>query len=111
MPNNSMLHKVGLHPLTAFAMILVDWMLFGSDVTGIGWGISCLIAMALVVPCVLIQRFAYKDDWGLALAKGMIVGIITAIPTPLPAILTAAGGVAGALGSPRNAIADNERKP
>jgi hypothetical protein len=37
-----------------------------------------------------------KEPWGLAIGKGMIIGVLTAIPTPLPSILTFGGGVLGA---------------
>ena len=95
---NSKLHKLGLHPAVAFAMIIVDVMLFSADGTGVGWIISCLVAAALTIPCILFQRYAYHDNWGIAIAKGMLIGIITAIPTPLPAIITGTGGVMGAIG-------------
>ncbi|MDP8218404.1 MAG: hypothetical protein P9M03_06740 [Candidatus Theseobacter exili] len=95
----SVLHKIGLHPLTACGMLVVDWMLFSADVTGVGWLISCLVAAVLVMPCVLIQKFAYSDAWSIAIAKGAIIGLITAIPTPLPSIITGAGGVMGTIGS------------
>ena len=97
--NKHIIHKIGLHPLTAFGMLAVDWMLFSADSTGVGWLISCMVAAVLVIPCILIQRYAYKDDWSIAIAKGVIVGIITAIPTPLPAIITGVGGIMGAIGS------------
>jgi hypothetical protein len=96
--NKQILQKIGLHPFVAFGMIVVDMMLFGSDATGIGWVFSCAVGMILIIPCVLLQKFAYKDDWISALAKGVIIGVITAIPTPLPAILTGVGGVMGFIG-------------
>jgi hypothetical protein len=88
---------VGLHPLVAFALCIVDAMLFGEEVAslGAGWLISVPIALALSVPCTLIQRYSMRDTWGIAISKGMIVGILTAIPTALPSIFTAAGGLAG----------------
>jgi len=90
---------MGLHPLVAIAMILVDLMLFPSDATPVTWIVSVAVALALVIPCVLMQRFAYKDTWAVAISKGMIVGVLTAIPSPLPSIATAAGGVAGLIGA------------
>ena len=82
----------------AFDVIIVDVMLFSADVSGVGWLLSCIIAAALTVPCILFQRYAYKDSWGIAIAKGMLVGIITAVPTALPAVVTGTGGVMGAIG-------------
>jgi hypothetical protein len=91
----SVFHQVGLHPLTALGMIVVDMMLFAPDATGAGWLISCIVAAVLVIPCLLLQRFAYGDSWWAAVAKAMMVGILTAIPTPLPSAITALGGVMG----------------
>ena len=94
-----MARALGLHPLVALSMIVVDAMLFPADATGAGWLLSATVALFLTAPCVLMQRFAYKDSWAVAISKGMIVGILTAIPTPIPSILTAAGGVAGLIGA------------
>jgi len=95
----TLIHKIGLHPLVALGMLGVDWMLFASDLTGVGWALSCAVAAGLVIPCVLAQKYAYGDDWGTAIAKGMMVGILTAIPTPLPSVITGAGGILGLIGA------------
>lgn len=91
------LRQLGLHPLVAFAMVVVDVMLVASDLATAAT-VSVLVALVLTIPCVLLQRYAYKDEWGVAVGKGMIVGILTAIPTPLPAIVTGAGGLVGTIG-------------
>jgi len=105
-PAHSLLQKLGLHPLVAFAMIAVDIMLFGEDAAlgPVGWAVSCAVAAVLTVPCILVQRFAYKDEWKLAISKGVIVGVLTAIPTPLPSIVTAASGVLGAIGAAKGLL-------
>jgi hypothetical protein len=91
------LRQLGLHPLVAFAMVCVDLMLTASDLVTVAT-VSIAVAAVLTVPCVLLQRYVYKDGWGAAIGKGMIVGILTAIPTPLPAVATGAGGVLGLVG-------------
>jgi hypothetical protein len=91
------LRQLGLHPLVAFAMVCVDIMLTASDLVTVAT-VSIAVAAVLTVPCVLLQRYAYKDGWGAAVGKGLIVGILTAIPTPLPAVATGAGGVLGLVG-------------
>lgn len=91
------LRQLGLHPLVAFAMVIVDIMLTAADLMTVAT-VSVIVGLILTIPCTLLQRYAYKDEWGVAVAKGLIVGILTAIPTPLPAIVTGAGGVAGAIG-------------
>ncbi len=91
------LRQLGLHPLVAFSMVVVDLMLTAADLFTAAT-LSIVVAIILTIPCILLQRYAYKDEWGVAIAKGMIVGILTAIPTPLPSIITGAGGIAGAIG-------------
>jgi len=90
---------VGLHPAVAFGMITVDSMLFGPQavVLGTPLSISVAIAMALTVPCILVQKFGMQEDWGLAIGKGMLVGCFTAVPAPLLAAVTFTGGTLGAV--------------
>ena len=54
-------------------------------------------ALALTLPCILIQRYSFKDGWGAAIGKGLLVGVLTAIPLPLGSPATLAGGVIGLL--------------
>jgi len=95
------IQKFGLHPLVAIAMISVDLMLFGPEwaLGPVGWAVSVMVAFALTIPCILLQRFAYRDEWTVAISKGVIIGILTAIPTPLPAIVTGASGILGLIGT------------
>lgn len=92
-----LLRQLGFHPLVAFAMICVDVMLTAADLATAAT-VSVAVALILTIPCILLQHYAYKDSWGVAVGKGMIVGILTAIPTPLPSVITGAGGVLGAVG-------------
>ena len=110
-PLHPFLQKVGLHPLVAFALVSIDWMLFAGDATlgPVGWLISTLIALVLTIPCVLLQRFAYRDSWAAALAKGVLIGVLTAIPTAIPSFFTATGGVLGAIGMLNNKDAANDK--
>jgi hypothetical protein len=94
---NKFLQTIGLDPLVAFAVVAIDFMLFGPDVTGVGWIISCIVGLLLIVPCSMVQHFSFGDKWPAAFAKGIIVGILTAIPTQLPSVVTFSVGVAGLL--------------
>jgi len=78
----------GLHPLTALALFVVDWMLFGEEIAtaGIGWVISLPVGMMLGLAAILIQKYAYKDETMPAVAKGLLAGLLTAIPTPLSSL-------------------------
>jgi len=88
---------IGLHPLVGIGMFAIDWMLFVSE--GATWGgtwiISIGVAVALTIPCILIQRYGFKDAWGLAIGKGCLIGCLTAVPTALPAFVPLTGGVLG----------------
>jgi len=110
--NKNLLKTIGLHPLAAFAFIAVDMMLFGSDLLVVGWIISCIIGILLIIPCTLIQKWAYHDSWGVAVSKGLILGILTAIPTPLPSFITGVSGLLGLIGSTseKNQITPKEIK-
>ena len=99
------LTTLGIHPLAAVGVIAVDSMLFGGTVVtgGIGWAISVPVGIALAVAVSLIQRRGSPhDDLGLAVGKGLIVGVLTAIPTPLPSALVAGAGTVGAVTMFRN---------
>ena len=87
----------GLHPLTGFGMFAVDWMLFGGEVgsAGVGMILTVPFALALTVPCVLIQRYSFNDSWGAAFGKGLMVGVLTAIPTALPSFVSLGAGTLG----------------
>ena len=88
---------VGLHPFVGFGMFAVDAMLFGAESVAlfIAWPISIAIAAVLTVGCVLIQKYQMREQWGLAIGKSLIVGLLTAIPTAIPSIITVTGGVLG----------------
>jgi hypothetical protein len=89
----------GLHPLVGFGMFAADLMLFGVEAGTfeVGWLVTVPVAAFLTVPCVLIQKFSYKDDWGSSIGKGMLVGVLTAIPTALPSAIPFIGGVLGTI--------------
>ena len=95
----SLLGLIGLHPATAAGVISVDLMLFGATAAtlGAGWGISIPVGVVLGIAAALIQsRGSPRDDPALAIGKGMLVGLLTAIPTPLPSVLVLGAGAAGA---------------
>ena len=74
-----------IHPLAAFAIIALD---------GIFGTIEILDPFLMVFTCVgigvlgcattaMVQRFLAKDDWGAAIAKGLVMGIIAGVPYPI----------------------------
>jgi len=103
----------GLHPFVGVGMFAVDVMLFGPEGASLGitWPISIAVAAVLTIPCVLMQKYGMREQWGLAIGKGLMVGILTAIPTPLPSIITLIGsglGTAALLADGRRSSVDEK---
>ena len=81
-------------------VVAVDSMLFGATAATLGAGCvaSVPVGAVLGIAVTLIQhRGSPQDDLGLAAGKGLIIAILTAIPTPLPSALVAGAGTAGAV--------------
>jgi hypothetical protein len=92
-----MCQSVGLSPFVGFGMFAIDWMLFAAEGSTLGtsWFISIGFACVLTIPCILIQRYGFKDEWGLAIGKGLMIGCLTAVPTALPSFVPLIGGGLG----------------
>ena len=91
---------LGIHPVPAFVAVAVDWMLFSTELPtfGAAWVVSVPVAIVLAVAVVLFQhRGSPRDDLGLAVAKGLFVGLLTAIPTALSSFLVLGQGAAGGI--------------
>ncbi|MGO9933608.1 MAG: hypothetical protein ACLPV8_17605 [Steroidobacteraceae bacterium] len=94
----------GLDPRIAFLTFIVDLMLFAGEALTFG----LLIPIALVAGIVLgfityrAQVKWYGDDREAAMIKGLIIGLLTAIPTPLPAIVYVPSGILGLVHLARN---------
>ncbi len=106
------LQLLGIHPACAVILVTVDAMLFGLTVATAGVSyivvsIPASIVMGFVVT--VFQKRSYNDDWLLAGAKGLTFALLTAIPTPLPSIITAGSGLLGGIQSVKNII--NKPKP
>jgi ABC-type xylose transport system permease subunit len=81
----------------AFLTVVVDAMLFGGDVATMGAGALLSLPAGLVLGVITYkaQRHWYGDDRESALIKGLVVGLLTAIPTSLPGLLTIPSGLIG----------------
>ena len=79
---------LGLHPTVGFAMIIIDLMLGTGELLsgGLGWFVSIGIAIVFTVASALIQKNLHNDNWGAAVGKSLLVGLFTAIPTPIPTL-------------------------
>lgn len=87
----------GLHPMIALLAIVLDVMLFGGEIASAGLLVAFSILAGGVFGFItfLAQRKWYGDDETGALIKALIMGLLTAIPTPLPAFLYVPAGAVG----------------
>jgi hypothetical protein len=91
----------GLDPRIAFAALIVDMMLNAGDVLSAGLLLPVSIMAGAVLGYVTYRAQInwYGDDPESAKIKAIILGLLTAIPTPLPEILYIPAGVIGMLRS------------
>lgn len=74
-----------IHPLAALATIALDGVLSIFEIFDpimllfISGGIGLLGFLATT----LVQRYLAKDEWGPALAKGLVMGIFAGVPYPI----------------------------
>jgi hypothetical protein len=87
----------GLDPRIAFLMFVVDLMLFSGAVFTLGLLIPIAVVAGMVLGFITYRAQIkwYGDDRETALIKGVIVGLLTAIPTPLPAVVYVPSGILG----------------
>ena len=87
----------GLDPRIAFAALIVDMMLNAGDIVSMGMLLPLSIAAGVVLGYVTYRAQInwYGDDPESAKIKAVILGLLTAIPTPLPELLYIPAGVVG----------------
>jgi hypothetical protein len=87
----------GILPSMAFLTLVVDVMLFGGEMGTLGASLPISFAAGgvLAVITFLAQRKFYGDDSESAFIKALILGFLTAIPTPLPAMVYVPSGIVG----------------
>lgn len=98
----------GIDPRIAFLAFIVDLMLFGTEIATLGITLPLLIPLSIAAGVVL-GRIAYKaqikwygDDHDSAMIKAGIIGLLTAIPVGIPAIVWVPSGLLGLLHNARN---------
>ena len=87
----------GLHPGIAFLTFVVDAMLFSGEAVSLGtsFPISLAASVVLGILAYKAQQKWYGDDSENALIKAGILAFLTAIPTPLPALVYMPAGLVG----------------
>jgi hypothetical protein len=100
----------GIDPRVAFLAFVVDLMLFGTAAATMGITLPILIPLAMVAGVVL-GRITYKaqvkwygDDHDSAMIKAGIIGLLTAIPVGIPAIVWVPSGILGLLHNARKRL-------
>jgi len=110
----------GLDPRIAFLAFVVDFMLFSGGALSVaatgGLALPILVCFSTIAGAVLgfathkAQMKWYGDDQESALIKGIIVGLLTAIPVGIPAIVWVPSGILGWIHNRgKNLIAQPER--
>jgi hypothetical protein len=87
----------GLDPRVAFLTLIVDVMLNAGDLATMGLLVPVSIGAGVVLGYIVYksQMNWYGDDKESARIKGLVLGLLTAIPTPLPEILYIPAGLIG----------------
>ncbi|MBV8550963.1 MAG: hypothetical protein JOY54_06655 [Acidobacteriaceae bacterium] len=100
----------GIDPRIAFLAFVVDLMLFGTAAATMGITLPVLIPLAVAAGIVL-GRITYKaqmkwygDDHDSAMIKAGIIGLLTAIPVGIPAIVWVPSGLLGLLHNARKKL-------
>jgi hypothetical protein len=86
-----------IYPGMVALTLIVDTMLFPAEVGSLGASFPISLTAGAVLGYITYKaqkRFA-GDDEEAAKIKGLILGFLCAIPTPLPALLYVPAGVAG----------------
>jgi hypothetical protein len=87
----------GLDPRVVVLTTVVDTMLFSGQLLTLGTSLPLSVPAGIVIGVIAYkaQRHWYRDDRESAIIKGLIVGLLTAIPTSLPGFLAIPSGVIG----------------
>jgi hypothetical protein len=87
----------GVDPRVAFLTLIVDMMLNAGDLVSMGLLLPVSVVAGVVLGYIVYQGQInwYGDDKGSARVKALILGLLTAIPTPIPEILYIPAGILG----------------
>ena len=82
-----------VHPLSALVTVLLDNLFDLPELAGPEvWIFTApLVGGLCFVTTTMVQRFLAKDEWGPAIAKGLVMGVVAGVPYSVTG--TAAGGL------------------
>lgn len=72
-----------IHPLTALATIALDGIFFFFFIEAVNPLAALGIGSLGFAATTLVQRFLDNDNWGAAIAKGLVMGIVAGVPYPV----------------------------
>lgn len=98
-PARGFANRYGIHPLIAFFTLCTDLMLFGGEVgsMGVSLPLSLIVSSAVGYATYKGQQAMYGDSPDSAKTKAIVLGILTFIPSPLPATAYMSLGFLGLL--------------
>lgn len=96
-PARGLAGTFGLHPAIAALALAVDWMVFSTELIGIGLLLSVPVAASVGLLTYRAQQRWFGDDADSAAIKGGILALLVAIPTAFPSWLYLPAGFIGLL--------------
>lgn len=77
-----------IHALAALATIALDGVFTVPELAVFSLPMTVVTVGALGFSATaLVQRFVARDDWGVSLAKGLVMGIVAGVPYPVAGTL------------------------
>lgn len=91
----SILQRIGIAPGLVAIVVIVDSLLFGGEAATLGASLLLSIPVGIIVATIatIWQKKFYQDSLGRALIKGIILGTLTAIPTPIASVVAILGAI------------------
>ncbi|MEG2584961.1 MAG: hypothetical protein RSB24_01575 [Akkermansia sp.] len=91
----TLLQRLGIAPGLLVLVIIADCLLFGGEATSLGASLILSIPAGMIIAVIatIWQKRLYHDTIFRAILKGLTLGVLTAIPTPLGSIVAILGAV------------------
>ncbi|MEG0334649.1 MAG: hypothetical protein RR419_08545, partial [Akkermansia sp.] len=91
----TLLQRLGIAPGLLALVIIADCLLFSGEAASLGASLILSIPAGMVIAVIatIWQKRLYHDTIFRAILKGLTLGVLTAIPTPLGSIVAIFGAV------------------
>lgn len=89
--------KSFLHPASGGIILGADWLFFSGTVLSGGFGVLSAMPLGFLTGLVGVtcsQRFLAEENWGKAITKGILSGIVIGMPFPVFGTLVGGGVLA-----------------